>query len=147
MKKSIFTVLLICLLSFALIACASPKKSDGGNGGKTVTVESIIELFDSDVYHAQHYEKEMISQVKQNIANQGITVSGEIKAIVHITDQSSTAETRTWAYIYEFSNEADAIAYYENRSQYVDLALEDGLCVRFGLIVVFGSASEISLIK
>ncbi len=147
MKKSIFTILLVTLLSLALIACTSPKKSDGGNGGKTVTVESIIELFDSDVYRAQRYDKEMISTIKQNIANQGITLSGEIKAIVHVIDQITTSETRDWAYIYEFSNEADAIAFAENRSEYVDAVLEDGLCLRFGLIVVFGSASEISLIQ
>ncbi len=147
MKKTFFITLLIGLLAFSLIACGSPKKSDGGNGDKEVTVESIIELFDSDVYHAQRYNTEMISSVKQNMANQGISVSGAIVAIVHLTDQSATSENRAWAYVYEFSNEADAIAFEENRSKYVDVALEDGLCIRRGLIVVFGSASEISLIQ
>lgn len=145
MKKSILTIMLITLLAFSLMACASPDNSE--KGGKKVTVESILELFDSDVYHARKYDSKMISQIKQNIANQGITLSGEIKAIVHVTDPNSTAESLVWAYVYEFSNEADAIAFYENRSEYVKVALEDGLCVRKGLIVVFGSAEEISLIE
>lgn len=149
MKRSILSVILIGLLAFTLIACNSGEK--GGNtekGDNTVTVESVLELFDSDIYHAQKYDSEMISQIKENIAQQGITVSGEIKAIVHVTNQNDTSsEIRTWAYIYEFSNEADATAFEENRRGYVDAVLEDGLCVRKGLIVVFGSAEEISLIK
>lgn len=151
MKRSILSVILIGLLAFTLIACNSGEK--GGNtekGDNTVTVESILELFDSDVYRAQKYDSGTISQIKENIAKQGITLSGEIKAIVHIIDQnsmSSTAEPRPWAYVYEFSNEADATAFYENRNEYVKVALEDGLCVRKGLIVVFGSAEEISLIE
>ncbi len=149
MKKSILAVILIGLLTFTLIACNSGggKGDNTEKGGNAVTVESILDLFDSDVYHAQRYDKEMTSTIKQNIANQGITLSGEIKAIVHVTDQSSTAESLVWAYIYEFSDEADAIAFYENRSEYVKVAMEDGLCVREGLIVVFGSAEEISLIE
>ena len=148
MKRSILSVILIGLLAFTLIACNSGEK--GGNtekGDNTVTVESILELFDSDVYRAQKYDSEMISQIKENIAKQGITLSGEIKAIVHVTDQSSTAESLVWAYVYEFSNEADATAFYENRNEYVKVALDDGLCIREGLIVVFGSAEEISLIE
>ena len=43
--------------------------------------------------------------------------------------------------------EANAIVFEENRSKYVDLVLEDGLCVRFGLIVVLGPASVISSIQ
>jgi predicted small secreted protein len=150
MKRSILAVIIIGLLTFTLIACNSGdgKGDSTEKGGNAVTVESILELFDSDVYHAQKYDSKMISQIKENIAKQGITLSGEIKAIVHVTNQNDTSrETNIWAYIYEFSNEADATAFYENRNEYVKVALEDGLCVRKGLIVVFGSAEEISLIK
>lgn len=133
MKKSILTILLCCVLVCVLVACNS-KVPD--------TVDDIAKLFDEDVYYLQKYDTEMIASIRAKL-----TLNGDILTVVHLIDeQSSSSDNPKWAYIYEFSDEADAEWFEENRRAFVTSTEENGLCVRRGCIVVFGSAPEISLI-
>jgi len=114
-----------------------------------ITVDEIIRLFDNKVFYIQKYNFSMIATICQNISNMGLSLNGEILAIVHITDQSVSCEDPdwSWAYIYEFSNEEDAIVFEENRRTFVVSTEENGACIRCGKIVVFGSASAITSIE
>ncbi len=140
MKKTLF-ILIIGILLCTFVGCnANRRKAE-------VTVDSIIELFDED-YNAQEYTSEMIAQILPNFEKIGVTINGSISAIVHLTKKASAPDRSdwSWAYIYEFTDEADAIAFEENRRAFVDATEENGACVRCGLIVVFGSAPIISSI-
>ena len=144
--KRIFSTLVIIILVCAFAACNINESSDA-DGADELTVDSIVELFSED-YNAQEYTSEMIEYVLPNIEKSGITLNGEVVAIVHITKKSSAPgmEDWSWAYVYEFTDEADAAAFEENRRAFVNDTEENGQCVRVGLIVVFGSASRISSI-
>ncbi len=114
-----------------------------------LTVDAIIQLFDKKVFYIQKYDSSMIATICQNISSMGLSLNGEILEIVHITDQSVSREDPnwSWAYIYEFSNEEDAIAFEDNRRTFVISTEENGACIRCGKIVVFGSASVIPSIE
>ena len=75
-----------------------------------------------------------------------MALSGDIISIVHIINQGASTPNGDFAYIYEFSNEKDATWFEENRRAYVS-SLEEGRCVRFGSIVIFGTSSVIDTLS
>lgn len=167
--KNLFVVTFL-ILAMLLVACdtlSNDKKLEGSNetgssdtqestsesnteseNAIDVTVDEIIEMFDKSIYYAQEYDDTLIATVNGNIANMGINLNGGISRVIHITNQSVSRDdpSWSWAYIYELSNEADAILIEENRREYVD-ATNSGVCVRFGLIVVFGTSPVIQTIE
>jgi hypothetical protein len=157
MKKSVFMILLICVLVFSMVACnpEAPIESDQITTESStetfskveVTIDSISELFEAD-YSAQEYTPDVIAQILPNLENVGIILNGDVTTIIHMCARNSAPgmDDWSWAYVYEFTDEADAIAFEENRRAFVEATEENGACVRFGLIVVFGSASVISSI-
>lgn len=151
--KRLLSVIIIIIFVCTFAACdvndpseTSSSTSDA-DGVAELTVESITELFGED-YNAQEYTSEMIEHVLPNVETAGVVLQGDVTAIVHITKKSSAPEMADWewAYIYEFTNEADAVAFEENRRAFVNDTEENGQCVRYGFIVVFGSAPIISSI-
>ena len=157
MKKTVFMILLTCILAFSLVACKveAPIETDEITTESTteavskveVTVDSISKLFEAD-YSAQEYTPDMISQILPNLEKAGIILNGEVNTIIHMCARESAPgmDDWSWAYVYEFTDEADAIAFEENRRAFVEATEENGACVRCGLIVVFGSAPVISSI-
>jgi len=125
--------MLVCSLLCSFISC--------GDKSNDFTVDDIVAHFDESIYYAQDYNPEQIDEIKEKLI-----LEGDICAIVHITDQSIN-ESGNWAYIYELSDEADAISIEKDRSEYLKATDENGTCVRFGKIVVFGNAPEISSIQ
>lgn len=163
MKKIFLRILMIMVLVCTLVACndKKPTKNDNSTSGSNttivstdvvekkeeITVDSIVELFGED-YNAQEYTSEMISYLLPNLERNDIILNGGITEVVHLTAKNSSPELDnwTWAYVYEFTDEADAISFKENRRAFVEAIEENGACVRCGLIVVFGSAPIISSI-
>ena len=125
-----FLIFLFTLsLVFSLSACQS------------FTVDTAIAAFDNETYYAQAYSEDLIDPIRQKMA-----LSGDIISIVHIINQGASTPNGDFAYIYEFSNEKDATWFEENRSAYVS-SLEEGRCVRFGSIVIFGTSSVIDTLS
>lgn len=148
--KRLLSVIMISILVCTFAACNinnSNENDSDADGVAELTVESITELFGED-YNAQEYTSEMIESVLPNLETAGVVLQGDVTAIVHITKKASAPEMADWewAYIYEFTSEADAIAFEENRRAFVSDTEENGQCVRCGLIVVFGSTPIISSI-
>ena len=163
MKKTFLTILIIFVFVCIFVACDTKKPTEIDNSTSCsnttdastdvvlnkaeVTIDSIVKLFGEE-YNAQKYTSEMITYLIPSLESNGITLIEDISAIVHLTAKNSAPELSdwSWAYIYEFTNEADAIAFEENRRTFVETTEENGACVRCGLIVVFGSAMIISSI-
>ena len=125
-----FLIFLFTLSSvFSLSACQS------------FTVDTAIAAFDDETYYVQAYSEDLIDPIRQKMS-----LSGDIISIVHIINQGASTPNGDFAYIYEFSNEKDATWFEENRSAYVS-SLEEGRCVRFGSIVIFGTSSVIDTLS
>ena len=73
-----------------------------------------------------------------------LDLNGDISAIVHVT--RSYEGGLLWAYVYELTDENDAIAFEENRRAFVESTEENGTCLRFGHIVVYGNSPHIASI-
>lgn len=132
MKKALAPLLSLVLLISLLAACA-----------QTPAVEDVVAHFTADkTYSAQTYEEQMIETVRAGIEKNGITLSGEIVAVVHLVAEG-TDEAFPWAYVYELAEESDAVAIEENRRSFVS-SFAGGSCVRFGRVVVFGTSPYIS---
>ncbi|MBQ4116566.1 MAG: hypothetical protein IJD37_04240 [Clostridia bacterium] len=130
MKK--MTLLLILVLIFA-VGCTK-------NDNTLVTVDTVIEVFDLPSYIIQDYSKEQISDIKNKL-----TLEDDIKKIIHIVNQNTASPDLEWIYVYEFISENDAVSFKENRTQYSE-TIENGKCVRFGKIVVYGNSDLIDTI-
>lgn len=130
MKK--ITLLLIVVLIFA-VGCTK-------NDNTLVTVDTVIEVFDLPSYIIQDYSKEQISDIKNKL-----TLEDDIKKIIHIVNQNTASPDLEWIYVYEFISENDAVSFKENRTQYSE-TIENGKCVRFGKIVVYGNSDLIDTI-
>ena len=152
MKKALLTILIICLLTCSFVSCNKETDTTSISGITTesteapemkekLTVDGILELFEKD-YNFQKYTSEQIAYILPNIEKNGIILSGSVTAIVHLTKKASEPgrDDWSWAYVYEFTEEADAVAFEGNRRAFVEATEENGACVRCGLIVVFGSA-------
>ena len=110
----------------------------------------IIKALDYKEFYAQEYDADMIASVCENIAGSGLELNGDVTRIVHITDQSVPKDDPTsfgWAYVYEFSEESDAVAFEEDRREFVNATEKDGKSIRYGRIVVFGTAQMLSFIE
>lgn len=115
-----------------------------------IKFDDIIKALDYKEFFAQEYDADMIASVKENIFDVGLELSGDIIRIVHVIDQSVPKDDPSsfgWVYIYELSEESDAIALEENRREFVNATEEDGACIRYGRIVVFGTAKMLSFIE
>ncbi|MBQ8407805.1 MAG: hypothetical protein IJY39_02960 [Clostridia bacterium] len=158
--KKIYWILIISILVCTFVACSVNNSDENTTETNDInattdvidnkvdfTVDSIVEFFNED-YNAQQYTSEMISYLIPNFEKNGIALNGNITTVIHFTKKSSTPELTdwSWAYVYEFTEEADAIAFEENRRVFVEATEENGVCVRCGLIVVFGSAPILSSI-
>jgi hypothetical protein len=161
MKKTALTIFILLGLVCALMACNTGNsiETDGVDNSSAVTTEAfeqseeqseeqaevtvdgIMQLFD-EKYYAQEYTADMIAKVLPNLESNGIILNGEVTAIVHIVDKITdpASDEWTWAYVYEFTEETDAVAFETNRRAFVG---ETGACVRLGNIVVFGTAPVI----
>ena len=129
-----FLIFLFTLsLFFSLSACQS------------FTVDTAIAAFEDDIYLKRNYGDDMISPIRESIeADAGREI--EIVAIIHVINQETSVPNLEWTYIYEFSKKEDATWFEENRSAYVS-SLEEGRCVRFGSIVIFGTSSVIDTLS
>ena len=161
--KKLLLIFIAAVLVCSFVACNMKDTSQNdtdtsdvnvtdGGGNETpntsdVTVESITKLFYND-YSVQGYTPEQMEVILQNLEKAGIILKGEIKTVIHITKYGSVPGLCdwSWAYVYEFTDETDAVAFEENRRAFVNATEENGQCVRYGKIVVFGSAPNISLI-
>ena len=112
MKKTIIAILLVCSLLCAFISCG--EKSD------ELTLDDIVAHFDESTYYAQNYNSEQIDYIKEKLI-----LEGDICAIVHITDQSIAA-SGNWVYIYELSDEADAVSIEKDRREFLKATDENG---------------------
>lgn len=153
MKKLIALLLLLCL-SVCAAACNAEQAPDATEApteaptaapteAPKMTIGKLLGFFDDDVYYKQRYTAEMILPIRDKL-----TLEGDILKVIHIVDQKTGGDNLTWAYVYEFSEEADAIGYEEDRREYVTYKYADkGYCVRFDKIVVFGNSPEIEKIE
>lgn len=167
MRKNFTLIFIIIAIVLSLVACDTEEVSDmsfdsesaaSTDVSETQSVEpeveikfdDIIKLLDYVEFYAQEYDADMIASVCENIAQSGLELNGDVTRIVHVTDQSVPKDDPTsfgWAYVYEFSEEADAIAFEENRRDFVNATEEDGAFLRYGRIVVFGTAQMLSFIE
>ncbi|MBQ8746280.1 MAG: hypothetical protein IJZ08_00235 [Clostridia bacterium] len=147
MKKALLTILALSVLLCSLVACGT-KSSEAPDSEEQISVDSIVELFEKD-YNAQKYTAEQISNLIPNLEANGISLNGSITAVVHLTKKASEPGRSdwSWAYVYEFTEEADAIALENNRRAFVEATEENGTCIRCGCIVVFGSSPIIASIE
>ena len=104
-----------------------------------ITVENIIKFFAYCGYNTQNYNEEMIAEIRAKL-----NLNGEISSVVHIL--RSYEDGLLWAYVYELTDENDAIAFEENRRAFVESTEENGTCLRFGHIVVYGNSPHIASI-
>lgn len=131
MKRICILLLTVLLL---LVGCSKADKA-------SVTVESILEVFDSTSYYTQDYSRDVIDEIQNRL-----TLENDINRIIHIVDQNTAPPNLEWVYVYEFVGEKDAVDFEENRTQYVK-TVENGKCVRYGKIVVYGNSELINSIS
>ena len=154
MKRILALLLLLSTLICAFAACNAKDDAPETDAPteaptaaptekKALTVNQVLKFFDNDVYSKQTYTKDQIATIKEKL-----TLEGDILKVVHLVDKNTTSENLIWAYVYEFSLEDDAKVYEEDRSAFVAAKYGDeGYCVRFGKIVVFGNSSVIPTIE
>lgn len=129
--KRLLAVLILTFVVLSLFSCGD-KKSEN------VTVDDIVNSFDEKVYLPQVYNDEQIASIYGKLS-----LSGEILSVIHIVNKSTTPPNLEWTYIYEFSSQEDAVWFEENRKEYVSTQ-ENGQCLRFDKIVVFGNSPVIA---
>lgn len=115
-----------------------------------IKFDDIIKALDYKEFYAQEYDADMIASVCENIVGIGLELNGDVTRIVHVIDQSVPKDDPSsfgWVYIYELSDESDAIALEENRREFVNAIVEDGVCLRYGRIVVFGTSQMTAFIE
>ena len=167
MRKNITLFLIIIVVVLSFVACDTDEISEISVDAEStelsdisvaesdvpeveIKFDDIIKALDYKEFYAQEYDADMIASVCENIAGSGLELNGDVTRIVHITDQSVPKDDPTsfgWAYVYEFSEESDAVAFEENRREFVNATEEDGACIRYGRIVVFGTAQMLSFIE
>lgn len=166
MRKNI-TLFLIIIVVLSFVACDTDEISEISVDAEStelsdisvaesdvpeveIKFDDIIKALDYKEFYAQEYDADMIASVCENIAGSGLELNGDVTRIVHITDQSVPKDDPTsfgWAYVYEFSEESDAVAFEEDRREFVNATEENGACIRYGRIVVFGTAQMLSFIE
>lgn len=127
-----FFCFLVLLIICSFIGCAS----------QDVTVNDIVRYFDEDGYQIQAYNSEMIAEIQEK----KLILNGEILSVAHATKIENEDSNLEWAYIYELSDEDDAIWLEENRTAFVS-TIDNGTCIRLNKIVVFGNSSAILSLK
>ena len=167
MRKNITLFLIIIVVVLSFVACDTDEISEISVDAEStelsdisvaesdvpeveIKFDDIIKALDYKEFYAQEYDADMIASVCENIAGSGLELKGDVTRIVHITDQSVPKDDPTsfgWAYVYEFSEESDAVAFEEDRREFVNATEEDGACIRYGRIVVFGTAQMLSFIE
>lgn len=167
MRKSFTLIFIILAVVLSFVACDTEdvseistniESTDSTDTGAAESIapeamikfDDILKALDYKEFYAQEYDSDMIASVQENIFDVGLELSGDITRIVHVTDQSVPQDDPSsfgWVYIYELSEESDAIALEENRRDFVNAIVEDGVCIRYGRIVVFGTAQMLSFIE
>ena len=167
MRKSFTLIFIIIAVVLSFVACDTDEISEISVDAEStelsdisvvesdvpeveIKFDDIIKALDYKEFYAQEYDADMIVSVCENIAGSGLELNGDVTRIVHITDQSVPKDDPTsfgWAYVYEFSEESDAVAFEEDRREFVNATEEDGACIRYGRIVVFGTAQMLSFIE
>ncbi len=167
MRKNITLFLIVIAVVLSFVACDTDEISEisidieSTDSTDISTAESdvseveikfddIIKALDYKEFYAQEYDADMIASVCENIVGSGLELNGDVTRIVHVIDQSVPKDDPSsfgWVYIYELSEESDAIALEENRREFVNATEEDGACIRYGRIVVFGTAQMLSFIE
>lgn len=167
MRKNITLFLIIIVVVLSFVACDTDEISEISVDAEStelsdisvaesdvpeveIKFDDIIKALDYKEFYAQEYDADMIASVCENIAGSGLELNGDVTRIVHITDQSVPKDDPTsfgWAYVYEFSEKSDAVAFEEDRREFVNATEEDGACIRYGRIVVFGTAQMLSFIE
>lgn len=167
MRKNITLFLIIIVVVLSFVACDTDEISEISVDAEStelsdisvaesdvpeveIKFDDIIKALDYKEFYAQEYDADMIASVCENIAGSGLELNGDVTRIVHITDQSVPKDDPTsfgWAYVYEFSEESDAVAFEEDRREFVNATEENGACIRYGRIVVFGTAQMLSFIE
>ena len=152
--KRLICLFLILLTALMLVCCAplderapeqdaeqQPEQSSEAPSAPTFILEQAVAAFDTQKYFIQTYDETMIESIRAKL-----TLQGDIVAVVHVTNPATAVPDLEWTYIYEFSNETDAIAFEENRTSFVSTQ-EGGRCLRRGLIVIYGNSPLIGQIE
>lgn len=167
MRKNITLFLIIIAVVLSFVACDTDENSEisidiestdstdisaaeSAAPEAMIKFDDIIKALDYKEFYAQEYDSNMIASVRENISGSGLELNGDVTRIVHVTDQSVPKDDPSsfgWVYVYEFSEETDAIAFEEDRRDFVNATEEDGKCIRYGRIVVFGTAQMLSFIE
>lgn len=106
-----------------------------------VTINDIVSAFDENLYQIQNYDSEMIAEIHKKLS-----LDGEILSVVHAAKFENEGSELEWAYIYELSNDDDAIWLEENRATFVS-TIDNGICIRLNNIVIFGNSAIIQTLK
>ncbi len=100
------------------------------------SVKGIVATLESSSPLGARYFDERYTALTKNTYQ----ISGEITDMAHLSHVGSGSD---WIYVYEFSLESDAIAFESARVDEV-AGYENGGCIRFGNIVVYGDSSAIA---
>jgi len=161
MKKTKLFLVVIALLSclFIIVSCGSdspttdettatlntedttePSMTD--DVSNPITMDDILSEFSDPSYFQQEYNHEMIDSIKENIGKHNIALDGNILRVNHTVDQGKSNDVLIFIYVYEFELVSDAILFENNRKDFMS-TMENGCCVRFGTVVVFGNSDVI----
>lgn len=124
MKK----ILLALLLMFATLLCSAACSNE------PPTKEEILAHFDSDEYSKQVYTGAPLEDLLPNL-----DVGGEIRSVTHLINKKTAAPNLEWVYLYEFSLESEA-ALAEAEKSKLAAKIENGKCLRFGRLVLYGNS-------
>ena len=128
-NRTVSVIAAVLTFVILLVSCGS----SAGSGNKTHDVESIIKAYDANQYTVQRYDESMIADISSKLA-----LKSGIKSITHIIK----VKTSEWTYVYEFTSSEDSADFEENRVEYCK-TIDNGACVRFGNIVVYGNSDVI----
>ena len=137
-KRTVSAIAAALTFVILLVSCGS----SAGSENKTHNVESIIKAYDANQYTVQRYDENMIADISSKLA-----LKSGIKSITHIIKvKTSENDENEWTYVYEFTSSEDSADFEENRVEYCK-TIDNGACVRFGNIVVYGNSDVISKLE
>lgn len=161
MKKIIGALSLTAVLICALISCgeigSEKKLSETFASSPTetttivttteksipngITVDDVLEYYDAQDYHIEQYDIQMIASIREKL-----TLEGDIASVIYIINSQTSSPDLEWTYVYEFTDESDALWMEENRRLFIS-SVEGGTCIRRGNIVVYGNSNVIASIN
>ena len=108
---------------------------------KKMTVDDVVAYYDAQVYRVEKYDSQRIASISEKL-----TLEGDITSVIYIINSQTSSPDLEWTYVYEFTDESDAVWMEENRRLYIS-SVEGGICIRRGSIVVYGNSDVIASIS